>query len=89
MFLLWGCNTIDLSDVGYGESDRLKASDVKEVLYNASEGCWMTECEGREFFFQFSKDGTPIHKPIVEPWKCPYHNGRMCMEVIRRMNDAS
>ena len=24
MFLLWGCNTIDLSDVGYGESDRLK-----------------------------------------------------------------
>ena len=43
MFLLWGCNTIDLSDVGYGESDRLKASDVKEVLYNASEGCWMTE----------------------------------------------
>ena len=60
MFLLWGCNTIDLSDVGYGESDRLKSSDVKEVLYNASEGCWITECEGREFFFQFSKDGTVI-----------------------------
>lgn len=25
-----------------------------------------------------------IIKPIVEPWKCPYHNGRMCMEIIRR-----
>lgn len=23
--------------------------------------------------------------PIVEPWKCPYHNGRMCMELIKRM----
>lgn len=25
-----------------------------------------------------------IVKPIVEPWKCPYHNGRMCMEIMRR-----
>ena len=23
-------------------------------------------------------------KPIVEEWKCPYHNGRMCMEIIKR-----
>jgi mannobiose 2-epimerase len=22
----------------------------------------------------------------VSPWKCPYHNGRMCMEMIRRIN---
>lgn len=28
--------------------------------------------------------GKEILKPIVEPWKCPYHNGRMCMELIRR-----
>lgn len=29
-----------------------------------------------------------IVKPIVEPWKCPYHNGRMCMELIRRNLNA-
>ncbi len=29
-----------------------------------------------------------IVKPIVEPWKCPYHNGRMCMEIIRRDMDV-
>ena len=45
--------------------------------------------EGSEWFWCVEADGTPIHKPIVEPWKCPYHNGRMCMEVIRRMKDAS
>ena len=45
--------------------------------------------EGSEWFWCVEADGTPIHKPIVEPWKCPYHNGRMCMEVIRRMSDAS
>ena len=45
--------------------------------------------EGSEWFWCVDADGMPSHKPIVEPWKCPYHNGRMCMEVIRRMNDAS
>lgn len=40
--------------------------------------------EGSEWFWSVKEDGTPIEKPIVEPWKCPYHNGRMCLEVIRR-----
>ena len=42
---------------------------------------------GSEWFWSVEKDGTPNKKPIVEPWKCPYHNGRMCMEVIRRLGD--
>ncbi len=41
--------------------------------------------EGSEWFASLHKDGTPYKdKPMVEPWKCPYHNGRMCLEVIRR-----
>lgn len=41
--------------------------------------------QGSEWFWQVDKDGRPdTMKPIVEPWKCPYHNGRMCMEIIRR-----
>ena len=40
---------------------------------------------GSEWFWEVHKDGTPVDgRPIVEPWKCPYHNGRMCMELIRR-----
>ena len=40
---------------------------------------------GSEWFWEVHKDGTPIDgRPIVEPWKCPYHNGRMCMELIKR-----
>ena len=39
---------------------------------------------GSEWFWQTDKYGTPAHKPIVEPWKCPYHNGRMCMELMKR-----
>lgn len=40
--------------------------------------------EGSEWFWSVREDGTPIEKPIVEPWKCPYHNGRMCIEMLRR-----
>lgn len=41
--------------------------------------------KGSEWFWAADEDNIPLHKPIVEPWKCPYHNGRMCMEVIRRL----
>lgn len=43
-----------------------------------------------EWYWLVDKDGRPYEdKPIVEPWKCPYHNGRMCIEVIRRTMDAA
>lgn len=38
-----------------------------------------------EWFWDVDENGVPkSRKPIVEPWKCPYHNGRMCMELIRK-----
>lgn len=41
--------------------------------------------QGSEWYWRVDEIGRPIEgEPIVEPWKCPYHNGRMCMEVIRR-----
>lgn len=39
---------------------------------------------GSEWYWWVAPDGTALEKPIVEPWKCPYHNGRMCFEVIKR-----
>jgi mannobiose 2-epimerase len=38
-----------------------------------------------EWFWSLDTLGRPDRKPIVEPWKCPYHNGRMCMELISRL----
>lgn len=43
--------------------------------------------EGSEWYWAVDKNGKPIEKPIVEPWKCPYHNGRMCMEVMKRLGN--
>ncbi len=42
--------------------------------------------EGSEWYWAVWEDGTPDSTlEIVEPWKCPYHNGRMCIEMIRRL----
>jgi len=43
---------------------------------------------GGEWYWCVNEDGTPVEKPIVEPWKCPYHNGRMAFEVIERSKYA-
>lgn len=71
-------------------------NDHKEYL-EAAGAIWafvkkymIDQREGSEWYWLVNKDGVPYPgKPIVEPWKCPYHNGRMCMEVIRRDIDVT
>jgi mannobiose 2-epimerase len=44
--------------------------------------------DGGEWFWDLDKNCNPISgKDIVEQWKCPYHNGRMCFEMMRRLKD--
>jgi len=39
--------------------------------------------DGSEWYWCLDENDKPVtEKPIVEPWKCPYHNGRMCIEII-------
>ncbi len=73
-----------------------KDPEKKEYL-EAAESIWeyirdylIDKRTGSEWFWLLDKEGKPYeYKPIVEPWKCPYHNGRMCMEVIRRNIDVA
>lgn len=67
----------NLQDVDY-----LKAA---ERLWEYIAAYLIDARDGGEWFWSADRNDQPIHKPIVEPWKCPYHNGRMCMEVIRRL----
>jgi mannobiose 2-epimerase len=40
---------------------------------------------GSEWFNELNRDNTPIkEKAIADLWKCPYHNGRMCLEIIKK-----
>ncbi len=57
----------------------------------AAERCWqfiqdrVVDHQYGEWFWCIRPDGTPDpSQPKVSPWKCPYHNGRCCLEIIRR-----
>lgn len=69
----------------------------ERIEYRAAvQGLWRFITEkvtdprpGGEWFWRLDENGEPDReKPTVEPWKCPYHNGRMCLELIRRDPDV-
>ncbi len=52
---------------------------IRDYVIDRREG------SGREWYNELHRDGTPITaKEMAGPWKCPYHNGRMCLEILRR-----
>lgn len=68
----------DPSKTEYLEAAKAQWNFIKEYVVDKRNGS--------EWFWWVEPNGTPIKKPIVEPWKCPYHNGRMCFEVIKRLS---
>lgn len=81
------------SIVGFiNEGMKIPGTDESSKYFKAAEALWeyikefiIDKREGSEWFWSVNADGEPCQKPIVEPWKCPYHNGRMCIETVRRM----
>ena len=69
--------------------DRTDCRDAAVSLWQYITGKLSDHRPGGEWFWRLDEAGEPDReKPIVEPWKCPYHNGRMCMELIRRDPDV-
>lgn len=67
----------DPSHTEYLEASKSEWEYIKEHVIDKRAGS--------EWFWEVDINGEPTsRKPIVEPWKCPYHNGRMCFEVIKR-----
>ncbi len=75
--LLGFMNAFDLTgDEAWLDRARRQGDYVKNVIADPREG--------GEWFWSVSEEGVPTNKPIVEEWKCPYHNGRMCLRLIEQ-----
>lgn len=70
------------------DSTKTEYLEVSKKLWNFINTYIIDKREGSEWFYDLNKAGEPeSKKEIVGPWKCPYHNGRMCFEVINRNVD--
>lgn len=75
---------------GYEKSGQKEYLDAAQSVWNFIKEYQIDKREGytagKEWNWRVSPDGAPDEtKPVVEPWKCPYHNGRMCFEVLKRL----
>ncbi len=68
----------------YGKSGDENFLSAARQIYSYIENTLVDKRPGSEWFWSVSKDGEASRHGITEPWKCPYHNGRMCVELIRR-----
>ncbi len=60
----------------------------------ASEAIWsfilkhQVDSRSGEWFESVKEDGSvDVSQGLVHAWKCPYHNGRMCIEMVRRLEE--
>ncbi|MBR6106898.1 MAG: AGE family epimerase/isomerase [Oscillospiraceae bacterium] len=58
------------------------------TLWDSIKAYQIDRRPGGEWFSEINTDGTPRPEcDMAGLWKCPYHNSRMCLEVIRRVSD--
>ena len=64
-----------------------------EVALRKSLECWnfikdnLVDRDGGEWYWSRYEDGTANRKDDKAGfWKCPYHNGRMCLEIMERFS---
>jgi len=69
----------------------LKSMNPK--FHKAGLDCWniitkqLIDKNNGEWYWKTYRDGRPyLDRAKVEPWKCPYHNGRACLELIERLS---
>ena len=67
--------------------------DAAQTRYlDAAESIWqfirdrIVDKRSGEWFESVKEDGsTDPSQGLVHAWKCPYHNGRMCIEMVKRL----
>jgi mannobiose 2-epimerase len=74
----------------YWEKLKLTWNFIDRFVIDHQGGEWFTKVNrhGEPFRVESPDDPSPYYRNDwkIDPWKCPYHNGRACLEMIRRID---
>lgn len=74
-------NAYQLSHDGrYFAASRHSWDFIDAKLVDRVNGDWIESVD---------RSGAPLHRLKVSLWKCPYHNGRACFEVVERIHQLT
>jgi cellobiose epimerase len=84
-------NAFELTgDLKYWETVKLSWSFIDKYLIDHEKGEWFTKLNrlGVPYLTEPADDPSPYYRNDwkIDPWKCPYHNGRAMMEMENRIN---
>ena len=69
----------------FEKSGKEEFLNAAKTIYDYIETFIVDKRAGSEWFWYVDNEGNPkCDHGITEAWKCPYHNGRMCIELINR-----
>ncbi len=74
----------------FWENVKLSWDFIDRHVIDHEGGEWFTKVSrlGQPFLTEPPDDPSPYYRNDwkIDPWKCPYHNGRACMELIQRID---
>lgn len=77
-------------DLNYWEYLKRTWEFINQFLIDKTNGEWFTKLNrlGVPFLEEPENDPSPYYRNDwkIDPWKCPYHNGRALMELIKRID---
>ncbi len=77
-------------DKKYWNTVKLTWSFIDTYLIDHQKGEWFTKLNrlGEPYLIEPADDPSPYYRNDwkIDPWKCPYHNGRAMMEMIQRID---
>jgi len=87
-------NAFELTgDTKYWETVKLSWNFIDTCLIDHEKGEWFTKLNrlGVPYLEEPANDPSPYYRNDwkIDPWKCPYHNGRAMMELIRRIDNLT
>jgi len=77
-------------DRKYWDTVKLSWNFIDTYLIDHKRGEWFTKLNrlGIPYLVEPADDPSPYYRNDwkIDPWKCPYHNGRAMMELIKRID---